>query len=48
MLPSANWNAIVEDSDSGDGGRSGQFFFFNYDRTFLLKTVSLNEKTVYL
>lgn len=26
-----------------DGGRSGQFFFFNYDKTIIIKTITNDE-----
>jgi hypothetical protein len=29
-----------------DGGRSGQFFFFNYDSTLIIKTINSNEMKV--
>jgi hypothetical protein len=34
--------------NNSDGGRSGQFFFFNHDQTFILKTISNKEKGVFI
>lgn len=49
ISPIYNSQDIINDSkNSSDGGRSGQFFFFNHDRTFILKTISLKEKTVFV
>ena len=31
--------ALVE----GQGGRSGEFFFFSYDNKYVLKTITINE-----
>lgn len=41
LAPELNEEQIIKDSkNEGDGGRSGQFFFFNYDRSFILKTLN--------
>ena len=50
LSPIYNADEIISDclKDRGDGGRSGQFFFFNKDKTFILKTVSRTERDVFL
>jgi hypothetical protein len=42
LAPLYNYQEIINDcmNNEGGGGRSGQFFFFNRDRTLILKTVS--------
>jgi len=39
---------MKDSQNNGDGGRSGQFFFFNFDKTLILKTISQRERTVFL
>lgn len=44
-----NEEAIINDcKTSAEGGRSGQFFFFNTDNTLIIKTMSSSEKTTFL
>lgn len=42
-----NWEQIKASSGS-DGGKSGQFFFFTYDNQLLLKTITGEERKVFL
>ena len=39
MLPMNNEKNIMKQMQT-DGGRSGQFFFFNYDQTLIIKTIT--------
>jgi 1-phosphatidylinositol-4-phosphate 5-kinase len=49
LSPANNQKQIIEDSkNNGEGGRSGEFFFFNYNNTLILKTIRIDEREVYL
>jgi hypothetical protein len=48
LAPCNNEKEIAKDCGGGDGGSSGQFFFFNHNKTLILKTISLKERTVFL
>ena len=49
LSPALNQKQIEMLSDSlGDGGKSGQFFFFTHDRSLILKSMSRKEKIIYL
>jgi hypothetical protein len=48
LAPCFNEQAIARDCGSGDGGSSGQFFFFTHSKTLILKTISLRERGVFL
>jgi hypothetical protein len=45
MLPINNEANIIENV-STDGGRSGMFFFFNFDKTLIIKTITSTELSV--
>ena len=49
LSPRNNYQEIINDcrNNEGSGGRSGQFFFFNKDRTLILKTISSKERHVF-
>lgn len=47
LNPMKNLDQILKNVQS-DGGRSGQFFYFNHDSTLILKTMSSVEKSVLL
>lgn len=48
LSPIHNKSAIAKDCGDANGGSSGQFFFFNENKTLLLKTISNGEKKVFL
>ena len=44
---STNLNSLKSNSGN-DGGRSASFFYFSYDRKFLIKTISRSEKRFFM